>query len=381
MNICETEIKKICEWKNIFLAFSGGPDSRALLDIFENIFWNKIILLHFNHKYRAISDEEEEIIKKKFSRFKIFCQNYSWIHNEKNWRQARYSFFSSIMKKYKNPILILWHNLDDRIETSFLNMLKWSWITWFLNMKKVSKHFLLENALVYRPLLETRKKEILDYLKSNQLDYFIDESNFNENISIRNYIRKNIILPSYKQNKNFFTNWKNDYKILETIKMPNFEKTILKLPNTFENKNIKIDKYNFPKTPFETYILMKDIWFWKSINHDNVNILYSLISKRRWLFEIWNYFIYVNNIWLYFLNSNIKEILNLSPKKIDESIFAKYEKLDNINYRYTQSWDKYKSKTINKRAINKKIPIFLRKFIVVWEKGWKIIYCDMPYEY
>ena len=126
-------------------------------------------------------------------------------------------------------------------------------------MKKVSSHHLLENFEVYRPLIQISKADILKYLKKNNLDYFVDPTNFDEKTSLRNYIRNQIIFPAQKQNKNFLTSWQQDYETLEQIKTKYFDFIELKLPKIFEDKNIKIYKYNFPETIFETYILMAQL--------------------------------------------------------------------------------------------------------------------------
>jgi len=62
-----------------------------------------------------------------------------------------------------------------------------------------------KSGFILRPLINIKKSEILNYLKENNLEYKIDETNFDTEIT-RNYLRYEIIPKFEKLNKNYKEN-------------------------------------------------------------------------------------------------------------------------------------------------------------------------------
>lgn len=283
---------------------SWWPDSMYLEYIIEKQFWKKNILIaHFNHKFRKESDKEEQFLKNYFKKkwIDFVSEVYNWIDfRESTLRRYRYDFFKKLgWWKYN---LYLWHNLTDRIETTFLNISRWTWLKWFLNMKKIDK----KNKII-RPLLDMSKKEIQDLCDENDIPYFIDKTNFDNKISKRNLIR-NEIFPLFEQLWwDFVKNFNTIYQQIETI-LPNFniEKYLIKLNDNFyklilPNKNLDYFVrelfdyfwwYNFRKWVIYEIIdyINKAKWWWfkryKDLyfikKHNNIYVWYKLNDLEIW---------------------------------------------------------------------------------------------------
>ncbi len=178
----------------IVAAISGGPDSVCLLDIFANLqkkYPLKVIIAHVNYGLRGTDSQKDEIFVRNLAKkygLEIFVLNpkiKSKFNLENNLREIRYRFFEEIRKKNKFDLIAVAHNADDQVETFFLHLLRGSGLAGLSSMK-------YKNEKIIRPLLGTWRKEILDYLKNNNLSYRIDKTNL-ENTFTRNKIRNQLI--------------------------------------------------------------------------------------------------------------------------------------------------------------------------------------------
>lgn len=209
--------------EKIILACSTWPDSMFLLyKILETKFRDNLVVCYFNHKTRPETEIEEKFIEElwikenflveiaecDFERLKKLYPSKSF---EELAREKRYEFFNAIMCIYNSKYIITAHHLDDKIETFFFNLARWSKLSGLINMKE-------NNWWILRPLLNIEKAEILDYLNENKLVYNIDETNLNTDIS-RNFLRHEIIPKFEKINKNFKKNIDNTLSYFEDLKV------------------------------------------------------------------------------------------------------------------------------------------------------------------
>lgn len=278
--------------EKIILACSTWPDSMFLLyELIKTSYKNQIVAIYFNHKLRIEADEEEIFLinlwKKLNFQVEVGSTNIKKIHNTINYsisieelaRKERYMFFRKICKMYNTKKIMTAHHLDDKIETFFLNLVRWSKLTWLINMTE-------NHWNILRPLLYIEKSKILDYLNENKLEYRIDKTNFDNSI-IRNNLR-NEIIPKFKEiNIKFKQNIKNTLLYFEEIK------------NHIDNEiNVFIDNKNY----FEI---------------DKFKVLSNFIQK-----EIIRYIYYISNwnstIWL--SEANINEIIKFINWKNDKTI-------------------------------------------------------------
>lgn len=292
--------KYYTENETIILACSTWPDSMYLLyEILDTKYKDNLVVCYFNHKTRPETDIEEEFIEKLWKEkwFKVEVAEcdfdkikklYPSISFEELAREKRYAFFNAIMNIYKSKYIITAHHLDDRIETFFFNLVRWSKLTGLINMTEFS-------WAILRPLLNVKKSEILEYLDNNKLKYNIDTTNNNIEIT-RNYLRHKIIPKFEKINSNYKKNINNTLKYFEELKF-HIDEEIIKFLNSTESSI--------------------NSWKIRGFSIVAFNNLSKFIQK-----EIIRYIYYISNqnstIWL--SNANIKEIIKFINWKGNKTI-------------------------------------------------------------
>lgn len=193
----------------IILGFSGGPDSvfllQALLYAQKSIDF-QIVLAHINHLLRGKdSDGDENFVREVGEKLnlKTFIKRESiervskenGIGLEEAGREIRYSFFNEILEKENGNKIGIAHNLDDQIETFLFRM--------FRGCSLDGLEGIISRDNIVRPINEIYKKDIMDYLDSNMIEYRVDKTNF-ENEFTRNSIRLDLIpYIEEKYNSNF----------------------------------------------------------------------------------------------------------------------------------------------------------------------------------
>lgn len=230
--------------EKIILACSTWPDSMFLLyKILETKYKDDLIVCYFNHKLRSEADLEElfieELWKKLWFKVEIAEADIKKIRDElypSKWleevaREKRYAFLNAILNIYNSDKVITWHHLDDKIETFFFNLVRWSKLTGLINMTEKS-------GAIFRPLLNTEKKDILKYLDENKLEYKIDKTNFDTDIT-RNKLRHDIIPKFEEINSNYKNNLNNLISYLEEVK-ENLDKQVSDFLNRYQNKEFNI---------------------------------------------------------------------------------------------------------------------------------------------
>jgi len=235
--------------KNL-LAFSAGVDSSALFFILLdlNIEFDIAIV---DYNLRDQSKQELAYAKdlaKKYNK-KIYLKTYEdEIFSEKSARDFRYKFFDEIILNNNYDSLITAHQLNDKLEWFLMQFSKGAGLVELIGLQEYSKR---KNYIVYKPLLEISKDELLEYLKTNNIRYYIDETN-NENIYKRNYFRNtfaNKFLDQYKDGiKKSFKYLKNDIEsldiledelILDELKVMKFKNNDINLIIRYIDKELK----------------------------------------------------------------------------------------------------------------------------------------------
>jgi len=109
-------------------------------------------------------------------------------------RRLRYDFFDKLECDY----IATAHNSDDNAETVLLNILRGSGA-------KGARGIPTIRDKIIRPLLNFSKKEILEYLNANNINFVIDSTN-NQNEYSRNKLRNKVFPLFYEINENFKEN-------------------------------------------------------------------------------------------------------------------------------------------------------------------------------
>lgn len=387
--------------KKLLIAVSGGPDSMFLSTIiYKIVIKNKLDLenlyfVHCNHKTRKECDLEQSFLEWFFDWCNFFVSKYSWQKKDENsLRSWRYWEFQKLIKKYSIDIILTWHNLTDRIETTFLNMFRGCDLNGFVSMKTFDTNSLLKNIQIIRPLLSLTKMQIEDCCKKNNIPYFVDHTNFDVDVSLRNKIRNEIFLKfgelsnkSWEKTNTFFDSMQNIYNSLEfdskstDLKLLEIKKSLYRncdfaflrdFPVSFVNQELFMD------------LLKKFDLYWNITKKTILEFVDFFRSSKQW-------FKYLN--WVYFFVSHAKIYLikakqNFWKKNIEKSmiidklwlfeLWKEKVELKDKNYiwcklRYPKKWDKIWSKSWTKFCLNKKIPVFWRNFIPVLIKDGVII--------
>ncbi len=243
--------KLIEKGDKVLLSFSGGPDSTALallLKKLQKYIDFEITLFYFNHNLRDDSEEEERIVKdfaKRFE-FKLFTKDLNFDNRESNIEErAREIRYKELIKKAKEKgftKIATAHTLDDQIETFLIRLIRGS------GSKGLMAIPLIRDNIIVRPLLEIRKKEILEYLKALGISYVEDKTN-RETKLLRNKVR-NILIPLLEKSFNpaIVNILNNEIKILKTNESY-IEENALKIKDEIirgEKLNIKLLKKEHP---------------------------------------------------------------------------------------------------------------------------------------
>jgi tRNA(Ile)-lysidine synthase len=179
----------------ILVTVSGGADSMVLASLMhENGF--QIAVAHCNYQLRgADSDADEKLVKDwcserqiSFHSKRVQTQKLVDETNESIQmvaRKVRYAFFDELMKEYDYATTALAHNLDDRIESLLINVLRGTGFRGLQGMPSQRKE-------IIRPLSGISKDEIRTYAEKNGIPFREDASNA-ETYYLRNWVRLRLL--------------------------------------------------------------------------------------------------------------------------------------------------------------------------------------------
>ncbi len=202
MRSCEEFIKENKLFKGgeiIGVGCSGGSDSLALLHYLaknQEKFDIEVVAVHVDHQIRENSWYDADFVKDMAKtlgvRFYKFRVDVPKLAKEKNKgieecaRDARYGVFKTLISKGVVDKIALAHHMQDQAETILMHIFRGAGLAGAKGMEAVS------NKIYVRPMLNTSKEEIFDYLAENHLDYCEDSTN-DDNTYNRNFVR-NVIL-------------------------------------------------------------------------------------------------------------------------------------------------------------------------------------------
>ena len=183
------------------LAFSGGADSMALLDMMQKEYPSAPILLaHVNHGIRG----EEAIRDRKFCREVAKDRDLEIVFLdvdipalakeqgqglEETAREVRYTFFADLMKKRNIPLLLTAHHADDHLETLLFRIARGTGLSGLCGIAPMRS---FEQGYLVRPMLGLSKAEILAYCQAQGLSFVTDSTNA-DTAYARNRIRAEVI--------------------------------------------------------------------------------------------------------------------------------------------------------------------------------------------
>lgn len=167
----------------IGIAVSGGSDSLALLHLLREAFDPSVVKLHVatvDHGLRAGSNAEAMQVAQ-------MCQQVGLSHTILRWeegpvtgnlqeqaREARYRLLSQWARENNISAVGLGHTADDQAETVLMRMRRVSGVRGLAAMSARR----MQNGIAFvRPLLDTRREDLRDYLRANDVHWIDDPSN------------------------------------------------------------------------------------------------------------------------------------------------------------------------------------------------------------
>jgi len=339
----KVDLTKFIEEKNytnknepIVVALSGGVDSMVLFNILYSINKN-IIIAHVNHNKREASileyEELEQMAIHKNVTFEGIKLDDLDGNFQKESRTKRYEFFISIAQKHKSKKVFLAHHADDQIETVLMRIARGSSFTGYAGIKEVRS---IEDVTFYRPFLDIDKDQIVEFAKENNISYFEDSSNQQDDYT-RNRFRHHIVPWLRNENQNLtqkilqyssYLSMADEFIIQErdNFILNHVTEGMVDLETFNSTHNIlkiKILKYLINQKSTDsievTYQQYKDMI--ELLLNDTPNVSYALKANFA-LFKVYNQFYIGKDIDNKFINLEIKRLGEYSIPNNKKFIFS-----------------------------------------------------------
>lgn len=184
---------------NVVAALSGGPDSACLLHILFSLAGRldfRVYAIHINHMLRgAESDADEqyagELCQSLHIPFRPVRVDIGELSRnrrmslEEAGREVRYEEFGKYADEIGAAAIAVAHNRNDQAETVLMHLLRGSGLDGLAGME-------FRRGRIIRPLLDTDRREILDYCREQGLTPRTDSTNLKDDFT-RNKIRLKLI--------------------------------------------------------------------------------------------------------------------------------------------------------------------------------------------
>lgn len=233
----------------IVVGLSGGPDSVFLLHFLVQLRTDynlTIIAAHLDHEWRNESHKDAQFcatlaknldvayVQQKMSELAIpFKFDGS---KEEYGRKARRLFLENVAQEHQAQAIALGHHLNDQEETFFIRLIRGATLSGLCAMRA--------KAGVYiRPLLETKKTEIIEHLSYHNIPYLTDPSNIQETF-LRNRIRNNVIPALQECDERFDANFLRTLSNLQNTDdfLQKLTETTFGSITTITNGTLAVDK-------------------------------------------------------------------------------------------------------------------------------------------
>ena len=200
----------------ILIGVSGGMDSMVLLHLLKS-YTTTIAVAHCNFGLRdAEADGDEALVASycknqgiEFHRIQFNTTQYAIGHGisiEMAARDLRYAWFDELAAKFGFDTIAIAHNLNDSVETFFLNLTRGSSIKGLTGINPI-------NGKVVRPLIEVSREQIEDYAQKHDIQWRTDATNLTD-VYRRNYIRLNILPLFAELNPSFLATMQGNLNLI-----------------------------------------------------------------------------------------------------------------------------------------------------------------------
>lgn len=300
--------------QTIVIGLSGGPDSLFLLHYlaYEQKAGRikKVIAAHLDHQWRensasdvlfckhACEQLDIEFVSSALAELDFSCKKGS---KEEIGRLARRHFLEFVLKEKKADVIALAHHLEDQEETFLIRLIRGSSLTGLIGMRPKA-------GIYIRPLLETSKAAILDYLNAHAISYLTDPTNVHFE-HLRNRIRATV-LPALKSvdsrfDQNFLVTinrLRETEDFLEALTASTFESI-----STFEDNHYILDSAALLQAPLVMQYRTLMYWMIKenvpftpsqAFLNEIIRFLKTTESKQHTIHENWKLVKKKNTVWI-----------------------------------------------------------------------------------
>jgi len=190
--------KMLTQGEKVVLGVSGGADSIAMLyALNESIEYGlELIVAHLNHGIRGDEAKRDSDFVRETAKALGLTYVYGEVDalkykeefqlsTEDAARTLRYKFFDQVLAKHYATKLATAHTLDDQAETVLMRLIRGSGSKGLSGIPPVSNN-------IIRPLIETSRSEIEEYLKAKNISWINDSSNDSKEF-LRNKIRHDLL--------------------------------------------------------------------------------------------------------------------------------------------------------------------------------------------
>ena len=195
------------EFKKIYVGFSGGADSTALLLLLQAAATNssqntfKFEAVHFEHGLRGQESLDDAKWCQQFCEFRRipfkivpFNMNPDMDNVEAEARKRRLEYWQDNVDHEKEAVA-LGHHADDKIENLILRLMRGSNASGLTGLRTVRK---VDGVTILRPLLNFRRAEIEEFLRDEGVEDWREDST-NKELVQRRCIIRNAVIPEMKK--------------------------------------------------------------------------------------------------------------------------------------------------------------------------------------
>ncbi|HYS77477.1 MAG TPA: tRNA lysidine(34) synthetase TilS, partial [Candidatus Dormibacteraeota bacterium] len=194
--------------ERVLVAVSGGPDSTALLSILHRLGPEMNLDLHvahLDHGWRGrASARDAEFVRRLGVRLGLpvtvghlgprvwQLRGGRQSSREARARELRSSFLRETAREVGAQKVALGHTRDDQAESFLMRLLRGS------GPRGLAGTYPVVDGVIIRPLIDTRRRDLLAYLRERHLSYRVDATNRDPSLT-RNRIRRRLLPLLQKQ--------------------------------------------------------------------------------------------------------------------------------------------------------------------------------------
>ncbi|HIZ85071.1 MAG TPA: tRNA lysidine(34) synthetase TilS [Candidatus Coprenecus stercoravium] len=191
------------------LGVSGGIDSMCMAGLFlRSGLRPEFAIAHVNFSLRGEESDGDMALVQDWGRrngVRVYTRTFDThayaaghsISTQMAARELRYGFFAELMREEGFDLLSIAHNLDDSIETIFLNIARGTGLRGLSGIP-------VRNGNIIRPLMSVSRARIREFVEQAGIVYRDDHTNFESHYA-RNKVR-NIIFPEFRKINPSFLN-------------------------------------------------------------------------------------------------------------------------------------------------------------------------------